>query len=134
MGKNIEQGRRWLEQAKRDLEDAIVLSEAKSYASSCFHAQQTAEKALKGFLYSKGVRALITHSTVKLLEECSKFESSFLDFLEEGRELDKHYIGSRYPNIYPEGTAYDYYTVEMAEKCIKYATSILNNARGFLSR
>ncbi len=29
---------------------------ADSYASSCFFAQQAAEKAAKGFLYSQGIR------------------------------------------------------------------------------
>ncbi len=64
-----------------------------------FFTQQSAEKALKGFLYSKGYRVLITHSVTELLEESSKLEGSFKKFIEEGKELDRHYIGARYPNI-----------------------------------
>jgi len=74
-----------------------------------------AEKALKGLLYSKGYRALITHSVTELLEESSKFEGVFRGFVDYGKELDRHFIGSRYPNFYPKGPAYKYYTKEMAE-------------------
>lgn len=38
--KNLEEGLRWLEQAERDLEDAKILLESSSFASSSFHAQQ----------------------------------------------------------------------------------------------
>jgi len=33
-----------------------------------------------------------------------------------------------------EGTAAEYYTQEMADKCLKYATSILNHVEKFLAR
>ncbi|HEX31029.1 TPA: HEPN domain-containing protein [Candidatus Poribacteria bacterium] len=75
MNRNSAEGVRWLEQGMRDLEDARILAEAGSYASACFHCQQAAEKALKGFLYSKGLRAILTHSVTRLMEECSKFEN-----------------------------------------------------------
>jgi len=52
MPKNLEEGKRWLAQAQRDTTDAKVLLDAQSYASSCFHSQQAAEKAAKAFLYS----------------------------------------------------------------------------------
>ena len=131
MNRNSAEGVRWLEQGMRDLEDARILAEAGSHASACFHCQQAAEKALKGFLYSKGLRAILTHSVTRLMEECSKFEN-FPCLLEEAMELDRHYIGSRYPNFYPEGPAYKYYTEEMAERCIGYATSILEEVEKFL--
>jgi HEPN domain-containing protein len=83
------------------------------------------EKALKGFLYSRGYRALITHSVVELLEESSRLSMDFKRFGEEGVELDRHYIGSRYPNFYPKGPAYRYYTRSVAERCASYAESIL---------
>jgi len=134
MTKNIEEGRRWLAQAQRDLADARVLLNAESYASSCFHAQQAAEKAAKGFLFSQGVRTVVSHSVTRLIGECAKFDDSFVDFMDAGKELDRHYIGSRYPNFYAEGAAYEYYTREMADRCIRYATSILTSVDKFLTR
>ena len=134
MTKNIEEGRRWLAQAQRDLADARVLLNAESYASSCFHAQQAAEKAAKGFLFSQGVRTIVSYSVTRLIGECAKFDDSFVDFMDAGKELDRHYIGSRYPNFYAEGAAYEYYTREMADRCIRYATSILTSVYKFLTR
>jgi len=44
--------------------------------------------------------------------------------LDYGKELDRHYIGSRYPNFYPAGAPYTYYTKEMGERCVNYAELI----------
>ncbi len=134
MSKNLEEGQRWLTQAQRDLADAKVLLDARSYASSCFHAQQAAEKAAKGLLYSGGIRAIISHSVTRLVSECAKIDNSFAGFVEAGKELDRHYIGSRYPNFYAEGAAYEYYTQEVANNCLRYATSILSSVEKLLSR
>lgn len=131
---NIEEGLRWLDQAKADLKTAKDCLEDKNYYASAFFSQQSAEKALKGFLYSKGFRALITHSVTELLEETSKHKNVFKKFIDQGKELDRHYIGSRYPNFYPKGPAYKYYTEEIAKRCVNYAESILKEVEKFLRR
>ena len=125
MNKNLKEGLRWLAQASADLKTARDLLEDGDYYASAFFSQQSAEKALKGFLYSKGFRAIITHSVVELIEESSKHENLFKGYVEQGRELDRHYIGSRYPNFYPSGAPYEYYTNEIGETCAKYAGLIL---------
>ncbi|MCX8205205.1 MAG: HEPN domain-containing protein [Candidatus Nezhaarchaeota archaeon] len=131
---NLEEGLRWLDQALADLKTARDCLKDENYYASAFFSQQAAEKALKGLLYSKGYRALLTHSVVDLLEEASRIENSFRSFLDYGRELDRHYIGSRYPNLYPSGPAYKYYTKEVAERCLSYAESILREAERLLRR
>ena len=68
------------------------------------------------------------------LEEASKSEQEFKEFIDFGRELDRHYIGSRYPNFYPSGAPYKYYTKEMAEKCVNYAGSILKEVKKYLEK
>jgi HEPN domain-containing protein len=132
MNRNLKEGLRWLEQAKMDLKTAKDCIEDENFYASAFFAQQSAEKALKGFLYSKGFRALITHSVLDLLEETSKSEEKFKGFINFGKELDRHYIGSRYPNFYPSGAPYKYYTKEVAEKCVSYAESILKEVKNYL--
>lgn len=132
MDKNIEEGLRWLDQAKMDFKTAKDCIEDENFYASAFFAQQSAEKALKGFLYSKGFSALITNSVLDLLEEVSKSEQEFEEFIDLGRELDRHYIGSRYPNFYPSGAPYKYYTKEMAEKCVNYAELILRKVKKYL--
>lgn len=134
MNNNLKEGLRWLEQGEADLKTSKDCSDAGNYYASAFFSQQAAEKALKGFLYSKGFRALITHSVVELLEECRRWEKSFEELIDPGKELDRHYIGSRYPNFYPSGAPYKYYTEEMAKRCLSFAESILKEVRKFLRR
>lgn len=129
---NLEEGLRWLDQAEADLKTARDCLKDGNYYASAFFSQQAAEKALKGLLYSRGYRALLTHSVTELLEEASKLSLSFTAYLDYGRELDRHYIGSRYPNLYPSGPAYKYYTKEIAERCVSYAESILREAERLL--
>jgi HEPN domain-containing protein len=61
---NVEEGLRWVDQAEADLKTARDCLEDGNYYASAFFAQQSAEKSLKGFLYSKGFRA-ITSTTVR---------------------------------------------------------------------
>ena len=131
---NLEEGLRWFDQAEADLKTAKDCLKDENYYASAFFSQQSAEKALKDFLYSKGYRALVTHSVTELLEESSKLERVFEGFIDHGKELDRHYIGSRYPNFYPKGPAYKYYTEEIAKKCLNYAELILKEVRKFLRR
>jgi HEPN domain-containing protein len=55
----------------------------------------------------------------------AKSEISLKQSIKFGKELDRHYIGSRYPNFYRSGAPYKYYTEEIAEKCLNYAGLIL---------
>lgn len=132
MNGNVREGLRWLDQAKMDLKTAKDCINDGNFYASAFFAQQSAEKALKGFLYSRGFRAVITHSVLDLIEEISKSEENFKKLIDCGRELDKHYIASRYPNFYPSGAPYKYYTKEVAEKCVSYAESILREVKKYL--
>ena len=132
MDKNLREGRRWLEQAEADFKTAKDCLKDENFYASAFFSQQSAEKAIKGYLYSKGFRALITYSVLELLEKSLEYEKGFEQFLDYGRELDRHYIGSRYPNFYPSGAPYKYYTREIASKCLSYAESILKEVERFL--
>ena len=132
MNRNLREALRWVDQAEADLKTARDCLKDSNYYASAFFGQQSAEKGLKGFLYSKGFRALVTHSVVDLLEESAKAENAFSKLSDLGKELDRHYIGSRYPNFYPSGAPYRYYTKEMAEKCVSYAASILREVKRFL--
>ncbi len=131
---NKEEAMRWLNQAERDLGAATVLQEKEFYESACFHAQQASEKALKSLLFMKGQRTVVTHSTRELYREVKKIFREFKDLGRASMELDKHYIPPRYPDAFPSGSPYEYYTREDADKCIKYAESILAEVRNFLAK
>lgn len=94
---NRDEGLRWFDQAQADLKTAGDCLRDGNYYASAFFSQQSAEKALKGLLYAKGFRALITHSVLELLEECAKDHRGFVSYLEQGRELDRHYLALGIP-------------------------------------
>lgn len=123
---NRDKGLRWLDQAEADLRTASHCREAGDYYAAAFFAQQAAEKALKAFLYLQGYRAILTRAVVDLLREAAAFARELGDMEPLGRELDRHYIGARYPNFYPAGAPHRYYSDREAERCVSYAASILD--------
>ena len=63
----------------------------------CLHAQQMAEKYLKGFLAFHKNIPLKTHNLESLIDECGKYDASFLELKEEIVLLKTFYIEARYP-------------------------------------
>ncbi|MDP2982671.1 MAG: HEPN domain-containing protein [Candidatus Latescibacter sp.] len=53
---------RWLAQAEDEYSDAVHLMDGKRFYLSLFLAQQSAEKALKAFMYGKEQEHVFTHS------------------------------------------------------------------------
>ncbi len=131
---NKEEAMRWLNQGERDLGAAMVLMDKEFYESACFHAQQASEKALKSLLFMKGYRTVVTHSTRELYREVKKLIPEFKDLNRASIELDKHYIPPRYPDAFPSGSPFEYYTKEDADICISYAESILAEVRNFMRK
>ena len=130
---NVEE-QRWLRQAEKDLESARDSSKAQHYEWACFQSQQAAEKALKAFLYGKGLRAILTQSIRDLVLDCSKYEKDFHSLLSEGKTLDSYYISTRYPNsLVGNEIPAQYYSQEDAGQCINYAELILRTVKKFMS-
>ena len=125
---------RWLRQAEKDLESAQDSSRAEHYEWACFQSQQAAEKALKAFLYSRGLRAILTHSIRDLVLECSRYEPGFGSLLDEAKVLDTYFIPTRYPNgLVGNDIPAHYYTEEDASRCISYAGSMLTTVNKSMS-
>jgi HEPN domain-containing protein len=131
---NLAEGLRWLDQAQADAKTARDCLEDGNFYATAFFSQQAAEKALKALLYAQGYRALITHSVVELLEEAARFVVELKELSDYAKELDRHYIGSRYPNFYPSGAPYKFYTEEMAKRCSSYAELILHEVKKSITR
>jgi HEPN domain-containing protein len=53
--------------------------------------------------------------------------------IDAGKELDKHYIPPRYPNSYPEGAPFEYYTKSEAERAVAHTTDILDFCKSVLA-
>jgi HEPN domain-containing protein len=104
------------------------ISKGGFYNTVCFLAQQSAEKALKSLLYYEGARrkALLTHSLVEMVRELeSRRLLEVSSLIEEGRQLDLHYIPSRYPNGLPSGYPHQFYGKKVAEQALAAAEKIL---------
>ena len=129
----FEEAKRWLAQARRDLKAARDSLEDGNYEWSCFQAQQAAEKAVKALLYAYG-RSSWSHSVVELLGVARELGVLREDLLVYARELDRHYIPSRYPNAFASGYPGMYYdevaarrALEAAEEIVKWVEGCLKN-------
>lgn len=122
----------WLRQAQRDVAHAKRALDAGDYEWACFAAQQSAEKGAKA-LFLKINRYAWGHSVSALLQQLPAPWQADETLINAGRELDKHYILPRYPNSYPQGAPYEYYTHAEAERAIAHTVHILTFCERFLA-
>lgn len=125
-GQRKAEAARWFKQAASDLKAARWNAKGEFYDTACFLAQQAGEKALKSLLYYLGARraALLTHSLFEMTQEAMKKLDELEVLLDSARELDLHYIPSRYPNGLPSGYPHQFYGSETAESSIEAAARI----------
>lgn len=69
---------------------------------ACFHAQQAAEKYLKGFLAYHDLHVRRIHDLEILVEDGKKVEQLVAGLQDDARFLNQFYIESRYPDDYIE--------------------------------
>lgn len=122
-----ENGLRWLEQAKHDLEVAEKNLEILGfYSDACFIAEQAAQKALKAFLLFKGERYILIHSVGELAESAFKYDNDFEQLIKYSRKLDQYYIPTRYPDaLAPPAIPYKSYSKEEAKEAVRFAKEII---------
>ena len=123
----------WLRQAHKDLHLAQKALEAGSYEWACFAAQQSAEKGVKAVFLKANCTAW-GHSVSALLQQLPPPFQADPALLRAGKELDKHYIPSRYPNAFPQGAPCDYYTAEEAQRAITHTEHILAFCESLLAK
>jgi len=99
----------WFAKGEKDLRlGEIALAKDPDLAdASCFHAQQCAEKCLKGFLIHSGRSLDKTHDLVKVLTACTKVDSEFTQWLDPCRILSAYAVEPRYPDDFVEYTRED---------------------------
>jgi len=118
--------RRWLAQAAQDLEDARFNLSGKRYNIACFLAQQSAEKALKAYLLSRGAEEIWGHSVADLCKDAKRFDASFAQIEREASLLDKYYIPTRYPDALPGGIPSEAFDEEDAKRAISLAQKTID--------
>ena len=89
----------WFEKSRRDYEIAYKLLE-NDYPyipEALYHAQQSVEKALKGFLIFHGIMPDRTHNLVVLLNACMLINPTLQALQQQARDLTDFAIKTRYP-------------------------------------
>ena len=62
-------------------------------------------------------------------KDFKKREEKIEELMIHARELDRHYIPSRYPDAHPSGTPHEAYDEETSKRAIKAAEEVVNFAR-----
>ncbi|MEK7449632.1 MAG: HEPN domain-containing protein [Planctomycetota bacterium] len=122
----------WLNQARRDLENARWEIKGGYYEWASFICQQAAEKALKA-VYQKLGGECWGHSIVNLLTGLKEKISVSENIIQVGRILDRFYITTRYPNGWSSGIPKDYYTEKDAQDALISAEEIIRFCESFLA-
>ena len=131
---NFDEGRRWLAAARDDLALARLAAANGFHAAACFHAQQSAEKAVKAIHFSRGARAVTGHSVRKLIESLQPRNGTLDGLIAGARELDLLYIPSRYPNGLDHGTPGEAFGAEQSARAIGVAHDILSAGESVIPR
>jgi HEPN domain-containing protein len=129
----FEESKRWFKQALRDFEAAKASLNMGFYEWSCFQAQQATEKAVKALLYAYG-RSGWGHSIVELLDALRALIEVPEEIYVYARELDRHYIPSRYPNAFESGYPAMYYDRAVAERAVNSAEKVIEWVRERLAK
>lgn len=122
----VVEGRRWLLQGEQDLNDAEFNLSGKRYNVACFLAQQSAEKALKAYLFSKGAEEVWGHSVAELCKDAQTFDHTFIELNQKAGPLDKYYIPTRYPNALPGGIPSEAFDEDDAKRAILLAKEVID--------
>ena len=113
--------RDWFEKADQDLEMArrALGPERPLPGMACYHAQQCAEKYLKGYLIAHSVPFRFVHDLVYLTQLCTAREPAFEELMSAAEILGEYGTTVRYPMGGSEGP-----DVETAKKAIQLAEQV----------
>ena len=90
----------WIEKAEEDWNVLLKIYRARknpAYNATCFHAQQCAEKYLKGRLEEAGVTFAKTHDLDQLLKQAQAIEPSWATLQPDLSFLNDFSVLFRYP-------------------------------------
>jgi len=114
----------WFRQGEKDLDHARKSVTNADFEWACFAAQQAAGKTVKA-LYQSVHIDVVDHSVSRMMRNLPQNLEAPEDLINCAKELDRHYIPSRYPNSHPEGAPLDYYTEQDARTAVEGAERIV---------
>ncbi|GHU73011.1 hypothetical protein FACS189450_11940 [Spirochaetia bacterium] len=90
---------------------------------SCYHCQQSAEKALKGYLQFTGIEPPKIHNLLVLCHSCIGKDKDFSAIMEPCAYLNKYSNLSRYPNELETDEAATKAAIEKAKQVYDFCFS-----------
>jgi HEPN domain-containing protein len=131
----------WFRKSAQDLQTANLLLAQKSetfWGPLVFHAQQSTEKAIKGYLAFHKIRFSKTHDIEILVNLVAKVDEKLAEYLHPTKILTKYAVAYRYQE---ENEPLEPLTQEncekitaMAESVFKKLNSLCCNTRGHFSK
>ena len=80
----------WAKSAEKDLRDALILFNNKSYKNCILYSHQAIEKILKSIIVDKNYRQIRTHDLISLVNDTKlRLPPDILDFIDL---LNPHYL------------------------------------------
>ena len=129
-----QEARRWLQQAQSDFSFLDIARQARKYDTCCFLAQQTAEKALKAYLFHQGEELVFTHSIFRLCDLAAQYDAAFRDMREQVKLLDFYDVEARYPNAMEEVIPAEFYSDRDAEQAIAMVGITIESVQARMSQ
>ena len=127
---DIDEYHRWLGQAEHTLASAQRDTAEGDFDWACFKAQQAGEYALKALLRGLG-RPAYGHSLTRLLTQLGEAGLELdPEITRAGQLLDRHYIPTRYPDAYAEGSPHEFYDDHTAKEAQDAAARIVGWVQG----
>lgn len=124
----------WFQKAAQDLKTAKLLlnhADQDFLGSIVFHAQQAAEKSIKGFLAYKQIRFSKTHDIAVLLQLVAPFDAELANSLQPSIILSKFAVAYRYPE---EAELPESLTRQVAEKATVLANWVFEELKALAIR
>jgi HEPN domain-containing protein len=123
----------WLRYAFNDLLAARHLFEdlyPKQTEIACYHCQQCAEKALKGYLIDKDREPPRIHDLIKLCQMCMEHDNQFITIYDYCTVLTKFSSTVRYPNELAPDEAIAKHTIDKAQQVYDFCVSKIPEMEG----
>jgi HEPN domain-containing protein len=125
----LEDAREWISRARSDLTLAQAKPEGVYLEDLCFHAQQSAEKAVKALLIWHGIKFPYVHDLAALLTLLEKATSDLPDSIRQAERLTQFAVETRYPGAAPPVGEMEYQeAVKLAAEVLRWAEKQLESA------
>jgi HEPN domain-containing protein len=95
----------------------------KQLAIACYHSQQCAEKALKGYLLYQKIDLPKIHDLSILCKMCTEKDTSFNEIYEDSSRLSLYGVVTRYPKEIPIDETLAQMVIQRAQKIYDFCAS-----------